>query len=148
MFTKVEGKVQKNLPLKYWMSVVKADASSSGDTCSIPATEIKSVMKALSYIHADSENMALYSWEVCTDPSEYVCIKETELSLQWANATRETAWLKRQRVLGAPALSCCRVFPLLTLTNSPGCFFSQFLAKSPRYGVKITVVTTTIIIWF
>lgn len=61
MFTKVEGKVQKNLPLKYWMSVVKADASSSGDTCSIPATEIKSVMKALSYIHADSENMALYS---------------------------------------------------------------------------------------
>lgn len=58
MFTKVEGKVQKNLPLKYWMSVVKAEASSSEDTCSIPATKIKAVMKASSYTHVDSENVA------------------------------------------------------------------------------------------
>ena len=58
MFTKVEGKVQKTLPLKYWMSVVKAEASSSEDTCSIPATEIKAVMRASSYTHADRENVA------------------------------------------------------------------------------------------
>ena len=90
-FTKVEGKVQETLPLKYWMSVFKADASSSGDTCSIPATEIKAVRKASSCTHVDSENMAFYSWEVCTDPFEYVCLKETELPLKLSNSTRETA---------------------------------------------------------
>lgn len=35
----------KRLPLKYWTSVVKAEASSSVETCSIPATEMKRQFK-------------------------------------------------------------------------------------------------------
>ena len=56
--------------------------------------------------------------------------------------------IKTPRSPQALGIKLLQDFPLLTLTNSPGCLSPQFLAKSLRYGVKITVVNTIIIIWF
>ena len=72
--------IQLNLPLKYWMSVVRADTNSSVETCNNPATKSKAALKTQGkYVFLDGQNIIRYGYYLQvydTDPLGPVCITE------------------------------------------------------------------------